>query len=46
MPPDERVAVLETHMMHVRDDIGASRGDVRELRQESRDIRRDMRSIS
>jgi hypothetical protein len=39
MPPDlpERVAVLETHIDHIRDDVSTLKGDVR-------DIRKDMKT--
>lgn len=38
MPPDlpERVAILDTHVAHIREDISTLKGDVR-------DIRKDMR---
>lgn len=36
MPPDlpERVAILDTHVAHIREDISTLKGDVRDIRKD------------
>lgn len=39
-----RVAALETHVEHIREDIAEIRVDLREIRSDMRDMRGDMRT--
>ena len=47
MPPDlpERVAILETHVEHIKEDVAAVRSDLKDVRGDIKEIRGDITTI-